>query len=147
LEKRAGTNMRCTGKNYRNKDLWFNEECIEKKREVKEALRKFKEEDDDDESRIQYWESREAYERTVDNKMCLWQEKVAEYINKLITQKAVKKVWEATRNITRRKERTLNFCGTSSHKWVSCFQELFSISSDRMLEEIMTSHNTNCRSP
>jgi hypothetical protein len=24
---------------------------------------------------------------------------------------------------------------------------LFSISSDRMLEEIMTSHNTNCRSP
>jgi hypothetical protein len=79
--------------------------------------------------------------------MLLGQEKVAEYIKKWITQKEVKKVWEAIRNITRRKERTLNFCGISSHKWVSYFQELFSINSDRMLEGIMTSHNRNCRIP
>jgi ribosomal protein S21 len=94
--------------------LWFNEECMEKKTEMKQALRKFKEKDDN-ESRIQYWESRKAYERTVENKMYLWQEKVAEC--KFITQKEVEKVWEAIKNITRRKERTLNFCGTSSHEW------------------------------
>jgi hypothetical protein len=114
LVNRAGTNMRCTGKKYRKKDLWFNEECTEKKTEMKQAFRKFKEKDDN-ESRIQYWESRKAYERTVENKMCLWQEKVAEC--KFITQKEIEKVWEAIQNIMRRKERTLNFCGTSSHKW------------------------------
>jgi hypothetical protein len=86
LVKRAGTNMRCTWKNYRNKDLWFNEECMEKKREMKEALRKFKEKDDDI-SRSQYWESRTANERTAENKTCLWQEKVAEHINKLYRKK------------------------------------------------------------
>jgi hypothetical protein len=52
--------------------------------------------------------------------MCFWQEKVA--YCKLIKWKEAGKVWEAIRNITRRKERTLNFCGTSSHEWVSYFQ-------------------------
>jgi hypothetical protein len=138
LVNRAGTNMRFTGKKYRMKDLLFNEDCMEKKTDMKEALWKFKEKDD--ESRIHYWKSRKAYERTVENKMCLWQEKVAEC--KLITWKEAEKVWEAIRNITR-KERTLNFCGISYHKWVTYFQEFFSINSDRILEGIMTSHNRN----
>jgi hypothetical protein len=64
LVKRAGTNMKCTGKNYIKNDLWFDEECMEKKKEMKEALRKFKEKDYD-ESRIQYWESRTEHERMV----------------------------------------------------------------------------------
>jgi hypothetical protein len=57
LVKRAGTNMRCTGKMYRKKDLWFDGECMEKKREIKEPLRKLKEKDDD--------ESRMEHERTI----------------------------------------------------------------------------------
>jgi hypothetical protein len=64
LVKRAGTNMRCTGKKYRKKNLWFDEECMEKNTEMKEALRKFKEKDYN-ESRIQYWESRTEHERIV----------------------------------------------------------------------------------
>jgi hypothetical protein len=67
------------------------------------ARGKFKEKND--ESRIQYWESRKAYERTAENKMCLRQEKVADC--KLIKWEEVGKLWEAIRNITRRKERTL----------------------------------------
>lgn len=81
---------------------------------MKEALRKFKEKDDD--------ESREAYERTVENKRYTWQEKVADYINKLITQKEVKRVWEAQRNITRRKGPLIS---AEPHERVSYFQELF----------------------
>jgi hypothetical protein len=52
----------------RNKDLWFNEECIQKRRELKEPIRKLKEkddDDDDDESSSEYWESRKIYGRTV----------------------------------------------------------------------------------
>jgi hypothetical protein len=65
LVKRAGTNMRCTGKTYEKKDLWFDKECMEKNRDIKEPLRKLKEKDDDDESRIQYWESRTVREQEV----------------------------------------------------------------------------------
>jgi hypothetical protein len=50
---------------------------------MKDALRKCKEKDDD-ESRIEYWESRKAYEGTVENRRCIWYDKVAEYINKLV---------------------------------------------------------------
>jgi dihydroneopterin aldolase len=59
---------------------------MEKKKETKETLRKFKEKDSD-ESRIEYWESRKVYERTVENKRCIWQEKAAEYVIKLVRQK------------------------------------------------------------
>jgi hypothetical protein len=30
LVKRAGVNMRCTGKKYRKKEHWFDDECMEK---------------------------------------------------------------------------------------------------------------------
>jgi hypothetical protein len=59
---------------------------MEKRRVTREALRKFKEQDDD-ESRIEYWENRKAYERTVEKTRCIWQEKEAEYINKLVKGK------------------------------------------------------------
>jgi hypothetical protein len=64
LVKTAEAKVRCTGKKYRKNNLWFDEECMEKKMEMKEALRKIKEKDDD-ESILEYWESRKAYERTV----------------------------------------------------------------------------------
>jgi hypothetical protein len=54
------------------------------KKKTKEALRKFQEKDDD-ESRTENWESGKAYERTAENKRCIWQEKAAEYINKLVS--------------------------------------------------------------
>jgi dihydroneopterin aldolase len=59
---------------------------MERKKEKKEALRKFKEKDND-ESRIKYWENKNAYEKSVENKRCMLQEKEAEYINKLIRKK------------------------------------------------------------
>jgi hypothetical protein len=52
---------------------------------MKEVLRIFKEKDD--KSRTEYWESRKAYERAVENKSYIQQDKVAEYINKLIRKK------------------------------------------------------------
>jgi hypothetical protein len=61
-----------------------------KKRETKEALRKFKEKYDE-ESRTEYWRSRKAYGRTVENNRCIWQVKVGECIKKLVRQKEVKK--------------------------------------------------------
>jgi hypothetical protein len=39
--------MRSDGRKYRKKKHWFDEECMKKKREKKEALRKFKEKDND----------------------------------------------------------------------------------------------------
>jgi hypothetical protein len=63
-----------------------------------------------------------VYKRTAENKRYIWQEKVAQDINKLITQKEVKKVREAIRNITRRKEPLIS---VEPHQWVSHFQELF----------------------
>jgi hypothetical protein len=49
---------------------------------TKGDIRRFKEKDDD-RSKIEYWKSRKAYERAVENKRYIWQEKVAEYVNKL----------------------------------------------------------------
>jgi hypothetical protein len=43
---------------------------VKRKRELKEALRKFKEYDD--ECRIKYWKIRKMYERMVQNKRCIW---------------------------------------------------------------------------
>jgi hypothetical protein len=130
--RRAGAKMRCDGKKYRKKEHRFDEECTEKKREAKEALRKFKEKVDD-ESRIAYWEKRKAYEIPVEKKSCIWQEKEAECINKLVREKEMKKIWEAIRNITRKKETTVF---VEPREWISYFQELFSINNDRMLVDL-----------
>jgi hypothetical protein len=111
LVKRAGTNMRCTGKKYKKKDLWFDEECMEKNREIKQPLRKLKEKDDDE-------------SRTVTEQEVYFTGEGSRVLYKLITQKEVKKVWEAIRNITRRKEKLI---AVEPHEWVSEFQELFSI--------------------
>jgi hypothetical protein len=91
LIKRAEAKMRCDGKRYKKKEHWFDEKYMEKKRETKEALRKFKEKNDD-ESRTEYWENRKAHERTVDNKRCISQENEAEYINKLVRENKIKKI-------------------------------------------------------
>jgi hypothetical protein len=42
LVRRAGAKMRFVGRRYRKKEHWFDEECMDKRREMKEALRKFK---------------------------------------------------------------------------------------------------------
>jgi hypothetical protein len=67
--KRVGANMRRTGKRYRKKEHWFDEKCMAKKGETKEALRKFEEKDE--ESRTEYWKSRKACGRTVENEVYL----------------------------------------------------------------------------
>jgi ribosome recycling factor len=72
-----------------------------------------------------------AYERTVEKKRCIWQEKGTECIK--LVRKKLKKIWEALRNITRRKEPII-YAGP--HEWASYFHELFSISKDRILESL-----------
>jgi hypothetical protein len=79
---------------------------------------------------FEYWENRKPYKRTVEKKRCTWQDKEAEYINKLVREKDIEKVWEAIRNITRKKETTVS---VKPRKWVRYFQELFSINNDSVL--------------
>jgi hypothetical protein len=55
------------------------------------ALRTFKEKDDDI-SRTEYWAKRN--ERLVREKRGIWQEKEAEYINKLVYEKDIKNIWK-----------------------------------------------------
>jgi hypothetical protein len=74
------------------------------------ALRKFKERDDDI-RRTKYWAKRKAYERMVGKKTCIWQEKEAEYINKLVCEKDIKKIWKAIVKIVERK-RVHSLCRT-----------------------------------
>jgi hypothetical protein len=40
-------------------------------------------------------------------------------------------MWVAIRNITKKKELLIS---VKTHEWVNCFQELFSINSERILE-------------
>jgi hypothetical protein len=54
LVKRDEANTRCTGINYRKKEHYFEEECMEKMRETENTLRRFKEKDADG-SRFEYW--------------------------------------------------------------------------------------------
>jgi hypothetical protein len=75
---------------FSRKEHWFDEECWEKRRQTRVALRKFKEKDDDA-SRTEYWVRRKAYERIVEKKRGIWQEKEAEYINKLVSEKKLRK--------------------------------------------------------
>jgi hypothetical protein len=79
MVKWAGTKMSCAGKRQRKKEHQFDEECMERKREMKETLRKVKEKYDE--------ESRKAYERTEQNKRHIWQKKEAHHINASVTQK------------------------------------------------------------
>jgi hypothetical protein len=97
--------MRCDRRMVSTKEHWFDEECWEKRRETRVALRKFKEKDYDI-SRTEYWAKRKSYERMVGKKRCIWQEKEAEYINKLVCEKDIKKIWKAVRKMVRGKEST-----------------------------------------
>jgi aminoglycoside phosphotransferase (APT) family kinase protein len=53
--------MRCVRRMFGRKGHWFDEECSEKRRQTRVALKKFKEKDDDV-SRTEYWAKRKAYE-------------------------------------------------------------------------------------
>jgi hypothetical protein len=71
LVKRAGTNMRCTGKKYRKKNLWFDEECMEKNTEMNGALRKLKEKDYDGSRMVQSIYMRSNNESVVNTRTML----------------------------------------------------------------------------
>jgi hypothetical protein len=58
----------------------------------------------------------------VERKRCIWHEKEAEYINKLVKEKEIKKIWEAIRNITGREVTTVY---VEPCEWISYFQGLF----------------------
>jgi hypothetical protein len=60
MVKRAGVKMRQFGGNHRESRNWFHEECFESKRKSREALKIFKE-NNDEMTRMKYWESRKKY--------------------------------------------------------------------------------------
>jgi hypothetical protein len=93
--------MRCVRRMFGRKGHCFDEECQEKRRQTRVALKKFKEKDDI--SRTEYWAKRKAYERMVGKKRCIWQEKETEYINKLICEKEIKKNMESSKEDCERK--------------------------------------------
>jgi hypothetical protein len=92
--------MRQFGENHRGSRYWFDEECFESKRKSREALKIFKE-NNDEVSRIKYWESRKKYERVV-KKKAAWQMEEAERINILVRHKDTKKIWEAIRTVVKK---------------------------------------------
>jgi hypothetical protein len=101
MVKRAGAKMRLSGGNHRGSRHWFDEESIQSKRKSREALRVFKE-NNDEVSRIKYWESRKKYERVVVKKKAAWQMEEAEHINILVRHKDAKKIWEAIRTVVKK---------------------------------------------
>jgi hypothetical protein len=103
--RRAGAKMRYDRRMVSRKEHWFDEECGEKRRQTRVALRKFKGKDDDI-CRTEYWAKRKEYERLVGEKRGIWQGKEAEYINKLVYGKDIKKIWKAVRKIVRGREPT-----------------------------------------
>jgi hypothetical protein len=124
--------MRCDRRRVRVKEHWFDEECGEKRKQMRVALRKFRDKDDDI-SRSEYWAKRKEYERLVGEKRGTWQEKEAEYINKLVYGKDIKEIWKAIRKIVKRKE---PIAFVEPNEWVRHFQGLFSGGSSRGLTEV-----------
>jgi hypothetical protein len=101
MVKRAGSKMRQSGGNHRGSRHWLDEECIESKWKLREALTVFKE-TNDEVSRIRYWESRKKYERVVVKKKAAWQMEEAEHINVQVRHKDAKKIWEAIMTIVKK---------------------------------------------
>jgi hypothetical protein len=130
--RRAGAKMRCDRRMVRRKEHWFDVECGEKRRQTRMALKKFKEKDDDI-SRTDYWAKSKEYERLVGEKRGIWQEKEAEYINKLVYGKYIKKIWKAVRKIVRGKEPTAY---VGPNEWARHFRDLFSRDSNRGSAEV-----------
>jgi hypothetical protein len=120
--RRAGVKMRCDRRRARAKEHWFDEECGEKRKQTKVALRELRD-GEDDISRIQYWTKRKEYERLLGEKRGAWQKKEAEYINKLVYGKDVKGLWNAIRKIVKGREPTAY---VEPNDWVKHFQGLFS---------------------
>jgi hypothetical protein len=85
---------------YRKKKHWFYEEGVKSKKGTRDVLRYFTEKNDDT-RRIKYWERRKSYEKILQSKRNIWQEKEAEEINKLVRHKEVKKLREAVRKLVK----------------------------------------------
>jgi hypothetical protein len=121
MVKRAGAKMRQSGGNHRGNRHWFDEECIESKWKSREALRVFKE-NNDEVSRIKYWESRKKYERVAVKKKAAWQTEEAKHINILARHKDAKKIWEAIRIIVNKMDfkNDVKQCD-----WVKYFDDLY----------------------
>jgi hypothetical protein len=80
MVKRAGAKMRQSGGNHRGNQHWFDKECIKSRWKSREALRFFKE-NNDEVSRIKYWESRKKHERIAEETKAAWQTNEAEHID------------------------------------------------------------------
>jgi hypothetical protein len=100
MVERAGDSVRCVWGQYRKKKHWFDEGCVKRKRETRNALRDFRGKNGDT-SRIKYLESRKLYEKILEDKRNIWQAKEAVEINKLVRQKEVKKLREAIKKLVR----------------------------------------------
>jgi hypothetical protein len=93
--KRAEMKMEHRGKVYKELDHWYDEECQWKNKETKVTLKEYKYRDD----------------------------KKSEFINDLIKQKDVKKIWEVVRNLV--KKRDCNTANVSPDNWIKHFGDMF----------------------
>jgi hypothetical protein len=103
-------------------DHWYDEEYPWKKKETKVALKEYKYRDDG-EYRGKYWGCRKEYEKLLETKRKGWQDKKSEFINYLIKQKDVKRIWEAFRCIV--KKRVYSIANVSPDSWIKHFGDLF----------------------
>jgi hypothetical protein len=92
-----------------------------KKKETKMTLVEYNVEDDDA-SRFKYWECRKESYNILEKRKKSWQEKQSEFLNNLIKQKEIKKIWEAVRNILKKNDYLHT---VAPEKWIKHFSELF----------------------
>jgi hypothetical protein len=120
--KKNGHKMKFSGRKYSKAEYWFDEECMLNKKETKMTLVEYKVKDDDV-SRFKYWECRKEYYNILVKKKKSWQEKQSEFLNNLIKQKEVKKIWEAVRNILKK---NYYLPTVTPEKWIKLFSDFFS---------------------
>jgi hypothetical protein len=101
MVERAGAKLRQSGGNHKGNRHWIDEECTESKWKSRKALRVFKE-NNDEVSRIKYWESTKTYVRVVVKKKAAWQMEEEERINILVRHKEARNIWEVIRTIVKK---------------------------------------------
>jgi hypothetical protein len=119
--EKAGHKIKFSGRKYNKAEHWFDEECELKETETKMTLVEYKVKDYDV-SRFKYWKCRKEYYSILEKKKKSWQEKQSEFLNNLIKQKEVKKIWGAVRNILKK---NYYLPTVTPENWIKHFSNLF----------------------
>lgn len=88
MVKGAEAKVRQSRRKHRANQHWFDEECFDRKQKSRETLRALKE--NNEVSRIKYWESRKQYGSIIEKEA--WQTKEAEHVDVAVGHKEAKKI-------------------------------------------------------